>query len=388
MTRTAVDNPHYSEWDPDRRVSDSLRWKRYRDRDILAMWVADMDYSCAPPILEALHHRVDKGIFGYTAALEQANRTVSEWVQAQYNWTIQPEWIVWLPGLVPALHAVCRAFAKEDEQVLTFSPVYPPFLNAPGHSNRTLTACPLDCHNGRYTMNLDKLEAMLSENTKVLLLCSPHNPVGRIWSKDTLLKLAEICLKRNILICSDEIHCDLILDTQKQHFPTATLSEKIADNTITLMSAAKTFNISGLNCGFAIISNKKLRQQFKKSCQGVIPHVNTLGYTACQAAFSEGMPWLRSVLSYLRANHQLLYDSVNSIPKLSMEPVEATYLAWINIEKLNLADPVKFFEDAGVGLTDGADFGDPGHVRLNFACSRENLSLAIERIRKAVEEIG
>jgi cystathionine beta-lyase len=210
--------------------------------------------------------------------------------------------------------------------------------------------------------------------------------VGRVWDKETLLRLVEICLEKNILICSDEIHCDLILDTQKKHIPTAALSDEIAHNTVTLMSPAKTFNMPGLNCGFAIIPNKTLRKQFKDAAEGVMPHVNTLGYTACQAAFSDGTPWLESVITYLRENCKLLYQAINAIGGLSMEPVEATYLAWIDIRQLNLSNPTHFFEQVGIGLMDGADFGEPGFVRLNFACSRENLLLAIERIRKAVEQ--
>ncbi len=370
----------------DRSSSDSLKWSRYKDSDILPMWVADMDFRSAEPIIEALQERVSHGVFGYGIAGDKTNKTVIEWLKNRHNWEVRPEWIVWTPGLVSTLNVICRAFAEPDQQVLTFTPVYPPFLSAPGLSGRLLLTCPLKNTNGIYTIDFETLESVVTEKTKVLLFCSPHNPVGRVWDKETLLKLAAFCLNRNILLCSDEIHCDLILDTSAKHTPTATLDQDIAANTITLMSPAKTFNLPGLNCGFAIISNAKLRKAYMDAARDIVPHVNVLGYAACRAAFTQGVDWLNNVLDYLRENLRILCHAINSIDGLSMAPVEATYLAWIDVQKLNLSDPVAFFEKAGVGITNGAEFGQPGFVRLNFACSQKNLLLAIERIENAVNK--
>lgn len=381
-----IDNPKHPQWLADRSGSDCLKWNHCKGTDILPMWVADMDVRSAEPIIEALHQRISQGDFGYSIPGHETNNAVMGWLKSRYNWAIRPEWIVWTPGLVCALNVVCRAFAEHNEEVLTFTPIYPPFLAAPGLSQRTLLTCPLKNTGGHYTIDFEKLESVVTERTKVLLFCSPHNPVGRVWEKEILLKLASFCLDRKLVLCSDEIHCDLILDTHVKHIPTATLSSKIAANTITLMSAAKTFNLAGLGCGFAIIPDEKLRKAYKHTARDIVPHVNALGYVACRAAFTQGLDWLNDVLDYLRENHRILLQAVNGIPRLSMAPVQATYLAWIDVRKLNLPNPAVFFTKAGIALLNGDDFGQPGFIRLNFACSRENLLLAIERIKTAVEK--
>jgi cystathionine beta-lyase len=371
----------------DRHGTNSLKWSRRANADTLPMWVADMDFRCAEPIIEALHQRVAHGVFGYAVPTEQDSSAVIQWLTSRYGWTIRGEWIVWVPGLVPALHSLCRAFAAENEQVLTLTPIYPPFMSVPVHANRTLLRCPLARKNGRYAMDMEQLAQTVTPDTRLLLLCSPHNPIGQVWTRDELQSIAAFCLQRNIVLCSDEIHCDLILDAGTRHLPTATLSPEIAGNTITLMSPAKTFNLPGLNCGFAIISDPSLRRTFKDHVHPALPDVNALGTIACEAAFTQGGRWLEQVLDYLRDNRRILYDAVNDdIPGLSMGLPEATYLAWIDTRKLNLPDPGSFFEQAGVSVINGAVFGEPGFVRLNFACSREHLLLAIERIQKAVKE--
>lgn len=379
-----ADESHDNNWIVDRRGSDSLKWGKYKNADVLPMWVADMDFRCAEPILEALHQRIDHGVFGYTLPSKETTDAVCHWLKTQHNWSIDPNWIVWTPGLVTALHVVCRGFATEDQHVLTFTPVYPPFMSAPTLSHRTLLQCPLKNTDGYYTIDFEVLESVLTGQTKVLLLCSPHNPVGRVWKKEELIKLAQLCVDRGIVLCSDEIHCDLVLDTNARHIPTATLGPDIADNTITLMSPAKTFNLPGLNCGFAIIQNDDLRKRYKETADGIVPWNNTLGYTACRAAFTQGLPWLEEVLDYLRENHRILHEAINATDGLSMAPLEATYLAWIDVRKLNLTTPAAFFKKAGVALIDGAEFDQPGFVRMNFACSRDDLLLAIDRIQTAI----
>jgi cystathionine beta-lyase len=352
------------------------------------MWVADMDFKCADPILEALHRRVDHGVFGYAVPTGGATEAVVGWLKSRYNWQVQPEWIVWVPGLVSAIYALCRGFVERDENVLTFSPIYPPFMTAPVQSRRKLLKCPLSFRNGRYMMDMDRLTQTVTADTRLLLLCSPHNPVGQVWGRDELRQIAEFCLERRIVLCSDEIHCDLILDTPLKHVPTATLSTEIAANTITLMSPAKTFNIPGLNCGFAIISEPHLRSTFIKAAYDAIPRINALGYVACEAALTQGTPWLEAVLAYLRTNRDILDRAINEeIDGLSMGHVEATYLAWIDARPLNVPDTGAFFEQAGIRVINGAAFDLPGFVRINFACSREHLLLAIDRIKNSVKQL-
>lgn len=370
---------------PDRNDTDSLKWSRYRGKDILPMWVADMDFVCAAPVLDALRRRIDHGVFGYALARPADYDAVIGWLQTRHNWNIRREWLVWLPGLVPALNVACRAFADPDEEVLTFTPVYPPFLTAPNLSDRRLLTCPLARDNGRYTFDLDALSKTVTPQTRLLLLCSPHNPVGRVWTHDELLAVADFCLKRGIVLCSDEIHCDLVLDTNCRHIPTATLSPEIAANTVTLMSPAKTFNLPGLNCGFAVIPDESLRRRFLRAAQGILPHVNIMGYTACRAAFNEAGQWQQELIVYLRDNHDCLCESINALPGLKMSPAQATYLAWIDAAELNLEHPAKWFEAAGVGVSDGKEFDGPGFVRLNFGCPRSTLKEALRRIKTALE---
>ena len=371
---------------PGRTDTDSLKWNRYAGRDILPLWVADMDFQSPPPVMEALHKRIDHGIFGYTLPSPAVTQAVVDWLKTRHCWTVRPEWIVWLPGIVSALHIVCRAFAQPEEEILTFPPIYPPFLTAPPLSQRRLVRCPLRREKNSYTIDLDSLKNAVSPRSRVLLLCSPHNPVGRVWTKEELRTAAQICIGKNCLICSDEIHADLVLDPAKRHIPTASLSEEIARHTVTLASPSKTFNLPGLSCAYAVIPSDQLRRQFKHTMQGILPHVNTLGYVACKAAYTEGTSWLNELLEYLRANRDLVDKTINALPGLSMGPVEATYLAWIDCRGLGIPNPALFFEEAGVGLSDGAEFDAPGFVRLNFACPRSRLREALARMTKALSE--
>jgi cystathionine beta-lyase len=235
-----------------------------------------------------------------------------------------------------------------------------------------------------FTFDTERLESEISSRSKLLLLCNPHNPVGRRYNREEIRRVAEICLRNNIVLCSDEIHCDLILDG-KEHVPTATLGREISANTITLMSPSKTFNIPGLNCAFAIIPNEDLRRSFVRNREGIVPGTNALGYTACLAAYRDCQEWRTVLIDYLRNNRDIVYKFINEeIPGLSMDNVEATYLAWIDARELGVADPALFFEQAGVALSDGKDFQGKGYVRLNFGCPRKILSKALDRMKRAV----
>ncbi len=370
----------------DRHGTGSIKWHGCAERDVIGMWVADMDFQAPKPILEALHRCVDHGVFGYARPTEELVQTIVTWMRHEYDWRIEPASIVWLPGLVPSLNLACRAFANEDNEVMTFTPVYPPFLQAPGLSGRQLKTIPLVKAQGWYRMDPERFAEAVTPQSSVFLLCSPHNPVGRRWNRQEIERIAEICLANNIVICSDEIHCDLILDGQK-HIPTAALNPEIAANTITLMAPSKTFNIPGLNCAFAIIENPRLRKAFGLARDGIVPHTNALGYAACLAAYRDCRSWREAMLKYLRANKDFTYKYINErIPHLSMDDVQATYLAWIDARELGI-DPVRYFEEAGVKLFDGKPFGAEGYVRLNFACPRTTLTKALQRMEAAVLQL-
>lgn len=365
----------------DRRNTASEKWDRYGDRDIIPLWVADMDFRSPPAVIEALNQRVAHGVFGYSRPPKELVETVTAMLFRDYGWQVQPEWLVWLPGLVCGLNVACRAVGQPGDAVASFTPVYPPFLTAPWLADRQLVTARLVEQQGRWVMDLDALEQAITDRTRLLLLCSPHNPVGRIWSEEEQRALAELVLRHNLIVCSDEIHSGLLLDAEKQHIPFATLSPELARRTITLQAPSKTYNIPGLGCSFAIIPDQQLRMAFRGVMSGIVPHVNLLGYSATLAAYRDGEQWRQALLSYLRENRDLVLESLTEMPGLKTWPVEATYLAWIDARSLQTDDPAGFFELAGVGLSDGTPFGAPGFLRLNFGCPRKLLQQALARMR-------
>jgi cystathionine beta-lyase len=370
----------------ERRGTDSLKWGRYASRDILPMWVADMDFASPLCVRRALQSCVDHGVYGYTTAPAAAAEAVAAWAWSRYGWRIAADWLVWLPGIVPGLHVACLAGAAAGEEVATFTPVYPPFLSAPQATGRVLKGVPLRREAGRWSMDLAALEAAITPRTRLLLLCHPQNPTGRAYGREELAALAALCARHDLVVCSDEIHGDLMLD-DRAHLPFAALGESIAARTITLMSPAKTFNTPGLNCGFALIPDPALRARFGRAGQGIVPHPNAFGYAACRAAYAEGEPWREALIGYLRGNRELLERFVrDELAPLSMAHVEATYLAWIDARGLGVGDAHRLFEGAGVGLSDGTAFHGPGFVRLNFGCPRATLVEALDRLRRAVRQ--
>jgi cystathionine beta-lyase len=367
------------------RAMSSAKWEKYKGRDIIPLWLADMDFRSPPAVIEALRRRVDDGVFGYPAVPEALVDTVLSRLRTAYGWGVEPEWLVWLPGLVTGLNVVCRAAAAAREEVLTAVPIYPPFLSAPKLSRRRLTTVPLIQEAGRWTFEFERLPSRITPRTRLLLLCNPHNPVGRVYNREELHRLALIGDQHDLTICSDEIHCDLVLDPNKKHVPIATLDPVLAQRTVTFMSPSKTFNLPGLGCAFAIIPQARRRQKFKQAMAGIVPGVNLLGYVAALAAYRDSADWLAALLDYLRENRDLVRSAINQMPGLSMHQVEATYLGWIDTRGAGLADPVKFFEEAGVGLGDGVAFGGPGFVRLSFAVPKPTLVEALTRMSRALE---
>jgi cystathionine beta-lyase len=369
----------------DRRNTNSLKWQKYAGRDITPFWVADMDFQSPPAVIKALHERVEHGVFGYTLPSEELIATVCDRLLQRYGWFVAPEAIVWLPGLVTGLNVACRAIGEDGDEVLTLTPAYPPFLTAPKLSNRTLVTVPMQLQNGVWNIDFDALEKAITPKTKLFVLCNPQNPTGRVFSPAELQRLVALCQKHQLTICSDEIHGDLVLDEDKLHIPTAVITHDATQRTITLMAPSKTFNLPGLSCSFAVIPDTKLRRQFQHAMAGIVPYVNTLGYTAALAAYRDSQDWHHDLLAYLRTNRDLVESAVADMPRVSMAHVEGTYLAWVDVRELAQDNPVTFFEAAGVGLSDGAEFGMPGFVRLNFACPRALLQQGLEKMAGAIQ---
>ena len=332
-----------------RSGGDSLKWNKYAGRDVLPLWVADMDFAAPPAVLAALERRLAQGCLGYGEPWPELVDAARGYLQRQYGWSVDPEWLVWLPGLVTGINVACRTV---DGDVLTATPVYPPFMSAPQNAGKALVKVPLVLAEDRWRWNFAQLEATITPETRLLLLCHPHNPVGRAWEDDELATLAEFCQRHDLIVCSDEIHCDLILDHDRPHRPFATL-DGMGARTITLMAPSKTFNIPGLGCSLAIIADPTLRNAFTGVMRGIVPHPNVLGMVAAEAAWNDDDAWREGLLAVLRANHALIRKTVAKTPGLSMTPVEATYLAWIDARGLGVASPARFFEEAGVGLSDG-----------------------------------
>jgi cystathionine beta-lyase len=375
----------------ERRGTDSQKWQKYAGRDILPMWVADMDFKSSPAIIEALHRRVEQGIFGYARPVKSTVDAVVQAMAERYSWNIEPSWIVWLPGLVVGLNVTAQAFAQPGEEVLTLTPVYPPFISAPKNSARKSVDVAwrhVAAGGGRWEIDWDALNAAVTPQTRLFYLCNPHNPLARVWRRDELVRLAELCERHNLVLCSDEIHCDLILDPNLPHVPSALLSPEIAARTVTLMAPSKTYNVPGLGTSIAIIPDSMRRARFVRAAAGIVAEVTTLGFAACEAAYRDSEDWRQALIAYLRANRDYLVEQFSTqLPGIRIEaPVEATYLLWLNVTALGLEHPAQHFEKHGVGLSDGAMFGSPkgSHVRLNFGCPRATLVEAIRRMKAAL----
>ena len=373
----------------DRKNTFSEKWDKYKGTDILPMWVADSDFETAPEIIQALQERVAHGVFGYSSQPTSAVKDAIVYhLSSQYDWQIDRDWIVPLPSLVRGLALSCAVAGEEGDAVHIPGTIYPPFKFVTKSENRKTIAIPMrlntDTGIERWVLDFDALERSITPNSKMLLFCNPHNPAGTVYTENELQQLHDICKRHDLLICSDEIHCDLILDDNKKHIPIATLNEDASQRTITLMAASKTFNIAGLGFGFAIIPNDELRLEYKTIVREKMPDINVLAQVATEAAFKHGEAWRLQQIKYLRENRDYLLKEINNIDGMKMYPLEATFLAWIDVSELHLKDAEKFFEDAGVGISAGKYFGDDNFIRINFACRRSLLEQAVQRIKKAV----
>lgn len=372
----------------DRLHSDSVKWNTF-SKDVLPMWVADMDFRSPPAVIETLTERVRHGVFGYAAAPQDLDEIVVRWIADQYQMQVEPEQILYVRGVITGLNLASRAFLSPGDGLMFQPPIYPPFFGvgaSSGLENHEVNLTQKS--DGTYGIDFDELEKGLKKNTKMFLLCNPHNPVGRVFTKEELTQLADFCLRHDLLLCSDEIHCDLVYHGNT-HIPIMSLNEEIAQRTVMLIAPSKTFNIAGLGFSVMIIKNKHMMQRVKKSFQGILPHPDLLAAQAARAAYLSGLPWLQELITYLQGNRDYLYDFVRKeLGDISMVSPEGTFLAWLDCRKMPFRDdPFSFFlTHAKVGLNNGVDFGvaGKGFVRLNFACPRATLEEGLSRMRNAI----
>ena len=369
----------------DRRTTDSIKWQKFNS-NVIPMWVADMEFATPDVITNALRKRIEHPIFGYTAAPESLSQSVAAYCQNRHQWPIDTTYLSWVPGVLPALTAACKVAGHPGDEIIVFPPVYHPLLEIPVKLGHKRVDVPMVYAEDKWSIDFNTLEKSFTTKTRALLLSSPHNPMGVIFDEEQLYRLAALCAEHKVMLISDEIHCDLILNRNKRHIPTALAAREHAHTVVTVMSPSKTFNLAGANCSFAHIQNSEWRDKFRAECHYTVPFVPTLSYTAAEAAYTGGWEWHEQLINYLRDNHDFLYTKINESPFLSMDTVDATYLAWIDTRKLIDEDANDFFNNAGVGLSPGTQFGASKYQRLNFACSRTQLEDGISRMLDAVEK--
>jgi cystathionine beta-lyase len=377
----------------DRRRTESNKWHKFPP-DVLPLWVADMDFPSPEPVIRALRERVEHGFFGYGTDQPEFHEVTCDRLLKRYGWKVQPEALVLLPGVIAGFNMAARAVASPGDGILMQLPVYPPILRLPDNVKMSRDGADLvRGTDGRYTVDLDGVERAITPRTRMFLLCNPHNPVGRVFTREELARLAAICLRHGLVICADEIHGELVYPGHR-HVPIASLDPEIEARTITLMAPSKTFNLAGLRCAVAVIPNQALREKFVASRLDMVQTPNILGYTAMLAAYRDGQPWLDELLRYLESNRDFLVKHVRAnFPGIDVGVPEATYLAWLDCRKAGIPtdDPFNFFLETGrVAFNDGVTFGrgGQGFVRLNFGCPRPLLVQGLERIGRALGRLA
>ena len=378
-----------------RKDSYSVKWDEttafFGREDVLPMWVADMDFQAPPSVNEAFRKRIEHGIYGYTSIPTSTSLAITNWVKRNHNWQIDVDWITYISGVVPALSLAVQTFTEVGDKVITFSPVYYPFFDMVQMNDRKLVTSSLVLKNGRYEFDLDDFESKLDESVKMLLLCNPHNPGGRVWTKEELLRLGEICLKHNILVISDEIHGDLALG-ENRYIPFASISPEFSLNCVTCMAPTKTFNIAGLQAAMMVIENNELKEkaeQFQKN-NGHFT-LSTFGIIGMEAAYEEGDGWLSEVKKIIHSNIEIAISFFEKeLPDtLIVCPLESTYLLWIDCRKLGLNDAElknRLLHKGKLALEMGEKFGPEakGFVRMNIACPEETLLDGLNRLKIAL----
>ncbi len=368
--------------------SDSVKWNLYPE-NVLPLWVADMDFPSPSEIVNALQDRISHPFFGYGCEDEELREVIVDWITNRHGWKIQPDWLLIVPGVVTGMNWAIQSVLDSGENLGYQTPIYPPFLKFARNAEVGEVQIPFNNTDNGFQIDFNEFEKSI-QNCSAFALCNPHNPVGRVFTSTELERIAEMCLRYGVVICSDEIHCDLVYSNHR-HIPIASLSEEIARNTITLMAPSKTFNIPGLEFSYAIVPDPDLRKKMENSRRGLIGHPNILGVPAAKAAYRYGEDWLKNLLVYLEDNRDFLNGYLQEhIPQIRFHQPEGTYLAWLDCCALNLEkDPYSFFlEEAKVGLNNGRDFGKEGEgfVRLNFATPRSNLVNALGRMEAALKK--
>lgn len=367
---------------PDRRGTGSEKWDRWQGRDVLPLWVADMDFAAPEVVLDAIRARVSHGVFGYTHDTPGFAPALAAHLEALHGWTIDPARVVGTPGVVTGLALSARLLAGDGDGIITFTPVYPPFLTLPARAGRRCLPVPLLQESDRWSIDWDALERAAAQ-AKLFWLCHPHNPTGTVFSRSELLRIADLAERHGLTVVSDEIWSDLVLDEALGHVPFASLDHPAARKAITLTAPSKTWNLAGLACAAAILPDAGMKARWRPAGGGLVPMVNPLGYTAAEAAWRHGDPWRRQLVAVLRRHRDLVSAAVAKIPGLSCVPAQATYLSWIDCRQTGVADPQAACEAAGLGPSDGREFGTPGFVRLNNACPTDRLEEALRRLAAA-----
>jgi cysteine-S-conjugate beta-lyase len=381
----------------DRKGTDCMKFDMlepfFGSADILPLWVADMDFRVPDFIMEAIKRRLEHEVFGYTFRNRSFNQAVAGWVKRRHNWDIQEDWISFSPGVVSALTASVLAFTEPGDKVIVQPPVYFPFFDSVRGVRRRLVENPLKLSGSRYHFDLEDLESKIDENTRMLILCSPHNPGGMVWSPSELRSLSEICIRNNIMVLSDEIHADLLFDGQI-HTPYAMLSPEAEQNTIVCMAPSKTFNTAGLSTSFVVIPNPEIRKSYEKLLRTLHIHMGNIpGTVALEAAYLHGDDWLRQMMFYVQENYRYLENFMSvHLPRVKVMKPEATYLVWLDFRDYGMKDRQLnnfIVEKAKTGLSNGGRFGTggDGFMRINIGCPKAVLNEALERLKAAFAEL-
>jgi cystathionine beta-lyase len=368
----------------DRAGTWATRWEKYAGRDVIPLWVADTDFRTPTAVLDAMRERLGHGVLGYTVPPDELREAIAARMQRLHGWRIDPAWIVFLPGVVPGIHLAARHLVAANEHALVPVPLYHHFSQAVRKAGRAHSDVPLVLAGGRWVFDEERLAASVRPATRMLFLCNPQNPGGTVFTRAELERLAAFAARHDLLICSDEIHSDILLDPGKPHLPIASLAPEVSRHTVTLNSPNKAFNFPAAGCAWAIIEDETLRSAFSIDHHATVHDASVLGYVGALAAYRECDEWLAAQLAYLRGNRDLVEQAVAKMPGLSMAHVEATYLAWIDCSGLATTDAHALFLEHGVALSPGAQFGAEKFVRLNFGTQRARLGTALERMASAV----
>ncbi len=375
----------------DRRNTESVKWNWF-DEDVLPMWVADMDFRSPEPVIQALHKRIDHGVFGYGMPPEGLKEAIIKHLETRQNWEVTESELSFISGVVTGFNHAIYSLTQPGDKILIQTPVYPPFLAAPEEAGRQCVHNELlRDSDGRYEIDFDDFEEKAASGVKLFILCNPHNPVGRVFTTEELTKMAEICLRYDVLICSDEIHADLIF-SENHHIPIASLSSDVAEKTVTYFAPSKTFNVAGFSTSVYVAQQEDMRKRLSQSMRMLLGHPNILGLHAAKAAYAQGGEWLDALLVYLEDNRDFLSDFVaDELAGIEIWNPEGTYLGWLDCRGLDLDDsPQEFFlHEAKVGFNDGRDFGvgGEGFIRLNFGCPRVLLEKGLTQMKDALSSL-